>query len=793
MKLKKIYAIMAFQLFAGSLFAQAQLDSLAVTKLSPLFSQPTLKNNKLVVPKIKGYEVSLIGSDNKVVIDLNGQISQPLIDKKVNVLYKIVRKSDHAFGEIPMKDIVIKGVYGDQGVGEQPFVIPSLREWYGVDGVFKLRSESAIVLQQQDEESAKAAQLLKEDIKKLIGLDLPVRTGEPKAGDIFIGSKGDKALGNEGYSLKIDDVFSIQAPNYNGKVFGTRTLLQLLSQNNKQLTIPKGFSRDYPTYEVRGFMLDVGRKFFTIDFLNDYVELMSYYKMSNFHIHLSDNAFPKYFNYNWDNTYSGFRLENERYPNLASKDGHYTKAEFIALQKKALRYGVTIIPEIDVPAHSLAISQAVPGVGSEKYGQDHLDLDNPLTYEVVKNIFDEYTKGPNPVFIGEEVHVGTDEYDKSESEKFRKFTDFVIKVVQGNGKKVRAWGALTHAQGTTPVTVKDVRLNMWYNGYADPIAMKKLGYQQISTPDGWLYIVPAAGYYYDYLNTDNLYNNWEPRKIGDITFEKGDPIVDGGMFAVWNDIAGNGISEKDVHNRVFPAVQVLSEKMWGAEDLHSSLFTFNEKKKSVIEAPGLNMRGHYIADDPLLLYLNFDSQTRNQLDNEWKDAQASGTQFEKGIKGNGLKFTGDASQLVLPIAEIGEQYTVSFWVKPAAQLKGDLFKSKNAKIFSDDKGLGFTRDGYQYYFDYSLPVNEWSQVSITGDNIGTQLYVNGKLVKDMKPYDVVMPYKDKNNGKEIKYKKVQTLVFPLSEISLKNAILDELKVYNQKMTAQELMSEFRMR
>lgn len=792
MKLKKIYAILAFQLIAGSLFAQEQLDSLAVTKLSPLFSQPTLKNNKLVVPQIKGYEVSLIGSDNKVVIDLNGHISQPLIDKKVNVLYKIVRKSDRAFGEIPMKDIVIKGVYGDKGVGEQPFVIPSLREWYGVDGVFQLRPESAIVLEQQNEESSKVAQLLKEDIKKLIGLDLPVRTGEPKAGDIFIGSKGDKALGNEGYSLKIDDVFSIQAPNYNGKVFGTRTLLQLLAQNKKQLSIPKGFSRDYPTYEVRGFMLDVGRKFFTIDFLNDYVEMMSYYKMSNFHIHLNDNAFQQYFNYDWDKTYAGFRLENERYPNLASKDGHYTKAEFIALQKKALRYGVTIIPEIDVPAHSLAISHAIPEVGSRKFGMDHLDLDNPKSYEVVKNIFDEYTKGPNPVFIGEEVHIGTDEYAKSESEKFRKFTDYVIKVVQDNGKKVRAWGALTHAQGTTPVRVKDVRLNMWYNGYADPIAMKKLGYQQISTPDGWLYIVPAAGYYYDYLNTDNLYNNWEPRMIGDITFEKGDPIVDGGMFAVWNDIAGNGISEKDVHNRVFPAIQVLAEKMWGATDQHTSLFTFNQKKKSVIEAPGLNMRGHYAALDPVIVHLNFDSQTRNQMDNEWKEASTTGTQFEKGIKDNGLKFTGETSKLILPIAEIGEQYTVSFWIKPETNLVGDLFVSKNAKVFSDGKGLGYARDGYQYYFDYTLPINEWSQVSITGDHIGTQLYVNGKLIKDMKPFDVVMPYKDKNNGKEIKYKKVQTLVFPLAQISLKGAVLDELKVYNQKMNGREIASEFKM-
>lgn len=787
-KLRHFFIILFFPFYSA--VAQDQLDSLTIAKLLPQIEALQIAKDRVALPEIKDYTIAIIGSDNKVVIGLDGSVRQPLIDKKVNLLLKIIRKKDKAYAEIPVKDLLVNGQYRDKGVGKMPFVIPSLREWHGVSGSFILENETAIVLERGTPDNEQVADLLKQDIEKLFGYSLKIKEGTPKKGDIFIKNEADINLGEEGYALTVEDIITISAPKYKGRLFATRTILQMLG-NGKINPIQKGFARDYPTYEVRGIMIDVGRKFFTIDFLNDYVEMLSYYKMSNFHIHLNDNGFKKYFNNDWDSTYAGFRLENERYPGLASKDGFYTKKEFIALQKKAEKYGITIIPEIDVPAHSLAIAHAIPEVGSRKYGMDHLDLDNPLSYEVVKNIFDEYTKGPNPVFIGEEVHIGTDEYDKSESEKFRKFTDYVIKAVQANGKKVRAWGALTHAQGNTPVTVKDVTLNMWYNGYADPIEMKKLGYPQISTPDGWLYIVPAAGYYYDYLNTDNLYNNWVPRKIGNVTFEKGDPIVRGGSFAVWNDIAGNGISEKDVHNRVFPAMQILAEKMWTAEDRSVSLYTFNQKRKDMIEAPGLNVRGMYVVADPLMLHLDFEGEIVNRVTNEWNNIIGTNTGFVEGARGTGLKFSGNASSLKLPLEEIGENYTVSFWIKPESGLNGDLFVSKHARVFYNEKGLGYVRDGYTYYFDASLPSDQWSYVSVTGDQIGTQLYLNGKLVKNMNPVDVIMPNKEPN-GNEIKYKKVQTLVFPLSEVTLLGGVLDELKVYNKKLSALEVASEFSM-
>ena len=126
-------------------------------------------------------------------------------------------------------------------------------------------------------------------------------------------------------------------------------------------------------------------------------------------------------------------------------------------------------------------------------------------------------------------------------------------------------GALTHANGETPVKSENVIMSAWYNGYAEPKEMVKQGYKLISIPDGLIYIVPAAGYYYDYLNTKYLYENWTPAHVGKAVFEEKDSAILGGMFAVWNDHVGNGISVKDIHHRLFPALQTLAVKTWDAK------------------------------------------------------------------------------------------------------------------------------------------------------------------------------------------------------------------------------------
>ena len=774
--IKKTILTITLGLILNAAFAQNK--NVAAPAVSDIPAIKPGDKNITLPASPEGYHLVLKGSDHLPVIDSMGKIVKPLVSTKVSLYFQLIKNNADTTRYDISKQVTVPGKYLDKGANPQPFVIPTLREWHGDQGYFLLTPAARIVINAANKSALqKAADILQRELKEQSGINLKTITGKPRKGDIFLTlDEKDNAIGEEGYYFNVGSFIRISALKYQGLFWGTRTLLQLLEHKK---SIPHGIARDYPEFKVRGFVLDDGRKFFSLQFLRDYVKLMSYYKMNDFQIHLNDNGFKKYFNNNWDSTYSAFRLENTTYPGLTAKDGSYTKQEFIALQQLADDYAVRIIPEIDVPAHALAFTKVVPAIGSKQYGMDHLDLHNPLTQTVIENVFKEYLSGDHPVFTGREVHIGTDEYAKKEAEAFRAFTDHMIKYVQRFGKDVRVWGALTHAQGTTPVTVKNVTMNTWYNGYANPVEMKKLGYQQISTPDGWLYIVPAAGYYYDYLDIKNIYNNWTPSIIGDVRFQPGDPTIIGGSFAEWNDIVGNGISEKDVHDRVFPAMQVLSEKMWAANDTLVKFEDFAVQSKKVGEGPSINIRGKIGKDDqPLVAHFNFDGKD--------KRVSSETITYVKGYKGSALSFSGKKSFARLPYTEAGYNYTVSFWIYPSANNVNDatIFKSPNAvlKLKQGSTGkLGFSRDGYNFDFDYMVPENTWTHIVIGGTNKGTSLYINGKLQKKL--YGNLIEFTDKD---KTKLPKVETLVFPLQTVGGFNGKIDELQIWNKVLTDQEI-------
>ncbi|MGM9477814.1 family 20 glycosylhydrolase [Pedobacter sp. GSP4] len=762
----------------GFLFGQT--DS-AIVKSIPNIKAISLGDKKIVFPESpNGYHLVFKGSNRGSVVDENGNITTPLVASKVDLYFQLINNTSDSVKYDISKQVVVPGKFPDGGVNPQPFVIPALSEWHGSKGDISLTASSRIVLSAvHEKELQRAANILKQELKDQLGFSFAIVKGKAKKGDILLTLNAkDKSIGEEGYYFNTDEYITISAINYQGLFWGTRTLLQLLEQKN---SIPKGLARDYPEFKVRGFVLDVGRKFFSLQFLRDYVKFMSYYKLNDFQIHLNDNGFKKYFNDNWDETYSAFRLENTTYPGLTAKDGSYTKKEFMALQQLASDYAVRIIPEIDAPAHALAFTKVVPEIGSKAYGMDHLDLHNPLTYTVMENVFKEYISGSKPVFMGKAVHIGTDEYAKKDAEVFRDFTDHMIKYVESFGKDVRLWGALTHAKGTTPVKVDNVVMNTWYNGYADPVEMKKLGYKQISTPDGWLYIVPAAGYYYDYLNIKNIYNKWTPSMIGNVRFSPGDPTILGGSFAVWNDIVGNGITEKDVHDRVFPAMQVLSQKMWGGSDVPLKFEDFNNRSKKIGEGPSLNIGGKISkSEKTFTVHFNFDKQENN--------IHTTGAVYAAGYSKNALSFSGKNSYAKLPYTEIGYNYTVSFWVNPAEHNLEDavLFKSPNAIVKLKQKStgkLGFSRDGYDMDFDYTLPENSWTHVVITGTNKGTSLYINGKPEKRLYDNWIVFTDKDKT-----KMRKSETLFFPLQTVGGFKGKLDELQIWNRVLSDEEILA-----
>lgn len=643
-------------------------------------------------------------------------------------------------------------------INPKPFVVPELKTWSGAEGQTALSGR--IVVKNAKLKAVAAA--LAADYKEMFGKELTIVNGATKGGDVVLSLKKYKALGDEGYTMNVGSAVEITAATERGAFWATRTLLQIAEQH-KDGNLPKGKTTDVPEYKLRGFMIDCGRKFIPMSYLRDLAKIMAYYKMNTLQVHLNDNGFRQYFGGDWNKTQAAFRLECDTYPGLTAKDGSYSKQEFIDFQKLAEQNGVEVIPEIDAPAHSLAFTQYKNEIGSKEYGMDHLDLFNPETYKFMDGLWKEYIGGKNPVFIGKRVHIGTDEYSNAKKdvvEKFREFTDHYIKYVESFGKQAVVWGALTHANGDTKVKNKGVLMDIWYNGYADPVEMKKQGYKLVSIPDGLVYIVPAAGYYYDYLNCQYLYEHWTPAVIGNKTFEENDPMIEGGMFAVWNDHAGNGISTKDVHHRVYPALQTLAVKCWTGKETKLPYAEFDSKRAELSEAPGVNELGRLGKPGSVVLE----------------------------------KATVNAGE-TLNAEEIGYNYAVTFTIDGKQEANGtELFRSANAVVYlaDPDQGkLGFERDGYRNLFNYRIPAGEKHTITIEGTNKMTRLLVDGAVKEELGPKTLYVMRDQDRAHYQVKgtytYEPVvyqptdqiyyqRTLVFPLRKAGNFKSAITNLKV-----------------
>lgn len=646
-------------------------------------------------------------------------------------------------------------------VNPKPFVVPELSSWTGAEG--KVTPSGRIVVLSPS--LMDVAQALKADYMTMFSRDLTIVKAKPNAkvsnGDIVLSKVDNAELGEEGYVLNVGETINIEAATPQGAYWATRTILQI-SEQSASRSLPCGKSVDVPAYPLRGFMMDCGRKYIPLDYMDKLVKVMSYYKMNCLQVHLNDNGFKQYFGNDWSKTYSAFRLESEYFPGLEAKDGFYTKKDFIRFQKDAMKQYVEIIPEIDVPAHSLAFTQYRPSLGSDRFGMDHLDLTNPEVVPFLDSLFTEYLTGKEPVFVGKRVHIGTDEYsnsDKKVVEKFRELTDYLIKKVESFGKQAVAWGALTHANGETPVKSENVLMDIWYNGYADPVEMKKQGFKLISIPDGWVYIVPAAGYYYDYLNCQWLYGAWTPAQIGGVKFEERDPDIVGGMFAVWNDHCGNGITVKDIHHRLMPAMQTLSTKCWTADSTRLAWEEFDYKRKFLSEAPGVDVLARSLG----------------------RTGKVTAIHPSRTIKPN--------TKLDWFGPEIGYNYTVSFDIVASEINKGDvLFVGPNSKVYlaSESGHLAFEREGLVNEFDYIVPKGQRVNITVKGTNRETVLIVNGQFRQSL--YALTIGSAQTNAGaagassdpySAAKMYYQRTLVFPLESTGNFKGEISNLTVTNE--------------
>ena len=554
------------------------------------------------------------------------------------------------------------------------------------------------------------------------------REWRPAAGEVAVNPakavyaiRPDAALGREGYELTIaaDGSIRATAPTATGLGWARQTVEQLARAGK----VPAGTVRDWPKYRVRGMMLDVGRKFVRMETLRKMLRDLAFYKINVFHIHLNDDGQPGFMDEK--EGYSAFRLECATCPELTAKDGHYTKAEFRAFMKEASALGVTVIPEIDTPAHSGAIIRCRPEFEG-RYGRTHLALDKPEVRDFIEKVFAEYLDGSDPVFAGRYVHVGTDEYDPREAENFRAYTDWIFRMVRRHGHEPAAWGALDHAAGRTPVVAdKDIVMDIWFNGFYDPLKALEAGYSIVAVTG---YVIPAAGLYGDYLDLGSIYDDWEPYVIEDKKVAWDDPRLLGGKFAIWNDMTGNGISEDDIADRLLYEIPTIAEKMWTGKVEGFDFDTFKAMADAIGEAPGVNL-----ADRP--------------------------------TGPNGTPGPGDEA--------IG-------WSTGAWRVEFDLTlgeATRDVVLFDDGTSqvkvfagghFGFSRDGYDWRSQTALAAGKTHRLVLEGDAAGVWLEVDGVRTDDTR--NVMHRGKD-CFGRMRDFRVMRTLHFPLKCIAPKGTVV----------------------
>lgn len=737
---------------------------------------------EVTLPEIEGYTVSYNGTDFEQVVDDDLTIYQPVVDKDVKVSFKVTDTdtNDYRFKEV---NVTIPGKYSsDESDNSAPNVLPELAEWKGGNGDFVIDGSTKIVY--QDDALKATAEALANDYEELTDKSLEVTKGTADNGDISLALTSDKSQGlqDEGYLMEIsNNSVAITAQTTTGAYWATRTILQSVKQTGD---IPCGITRDYPLYEIRGFILDVGRKTFTMDFLKQVVKQMSWYKMNDFQVHLNDNLIPIENLEDPMTAYSAFRLESDvkkggngglNQQDLTSTDLFYTKEEFKSFIKESRTYGVNIVPEIDTPAHSLALTKVRPDLrhGTNGRENDHLALrdkyDESLSF--VQSIFDEYMKTDDPVFDQQTtVHVGADEYN-ADKEAYRKFSDDMLKYVQDTGRTARIWGSLTQCSGTTPVRSENVQMNLWNFGYANMDQMYEQGYDLINCNDGNYYIVPNAGYYYDRLYDSTLYN-LPINSIGGVTIPAGDEQMIGGAFAVWNDMTDyleNGISQYDVYDRIENAIPLFGAKLWGIND--NSLEEANQIRNQLGGAPGTNFDYQVPTDENGVI-------AHYKLDD--LSGLTAGTNADiTSVDGrNALQLNGKESYVTSPIVTAGLGNDLRVKVKRTSSSSDEqiLFESDygSIKAIQKDTGkVGFSREGRDYSFSYELPVNEWVELEFKNEINVTKLYVNGQLIDTLGDDEQV-------EGRPL----VATTMFPLERIgSQSNAFVgyvDDIRLSTEK-------------
>lgn len=553
-------------------------------------------------------------------------------------------------------------------------IIPQPVEVKVGQGAFVLNTASTI---QADQGLTSIVHIFNDHISKATGFRLKTSsTSSKNAISLQLLKLTDTQLGDEGYRLQVTgESIAIAANKPAGIFYGMQTLLQLLPAEiesktlvkNVKWTVPSVKIMDKPRFGWRGLMFDVSRHFFTKAEVKEFIDNMAMYKYNLMHFHLTDDQ--------------GWRLEIKSLPKLTevgawnvkktgrfnyfseptsdeprTYGGFYTQEDMKEIIQYAKDRFVDIMPEVDVPGHSLAAIASypelscTPGTYKVNSGEPFMNwydggfsamIDNTLcpANEKVYTFLDKVFTEIAALFPFEYIHMGGDECAKNFWEKNDQIKDlmkrenlkdmhevqayFVGKVnniINSKGKKMMGWDEILEGG-----LVKGASVMSW-RGMNGGIEAAKKGHEVVMTPTTYAYL--------DYMQGDGAI---EPPVYASLRLKKSyelDPVPAGVDPKLIKGTQGNIWTEQMFNTRhleymVWPRAFAISEVAWspktaknwdafvGRVEDHFNRFNFADRKFAPsIYDPSIKVKmdakGKFLVDleteiNGLSIYYSFDN------------------------------------------------------------------------------------------------------------------------------------------------------------------------------------------
>jgi len=492
---------------------------------------------------------------------------------------------------------------------QTPQIIPQPLELIKGQGSFTINEKTGINLAVQDNELRSVADKLNIALKRAAGFELNTNA-QPGKNVIHFNMSTTAGLGEEGYILSVNpERIQILAEKPAGLFYAVQSILQLLpkeiesktAQSGIQWSIPAVEIRDKPRFGWRGAMLDVSRHFFTKQEVKQFIDDIARYKYNLLHFHLTDDQ--------------GWRIEIKSYPKLTEvgawnvkktgrfgtfappadtepRDygGFYTQDDIRELVQYARERYVNILPEIDVPGHSMAAVASypdlscTPGTYKVNSGEPFMDwhgngqftarIDNTLcpSNEKVYTFLDKVFSEVSALFPFPYIHMGGDECAKNFWEKNAQikelmtreklkdmhavqsyFVGRVSKIVSSKGKKLIGWDEILEGG-----LVKDAAVMSW-RGMKGGIEAAKMGHEVVMTPTTHVYV--------DYMQGDAAI---EPPVYASLRLKKSyefepvpqgvDPkLIKGGQANMWTEQIYN---TRHLDYMMWPRGFAIAEALW---------------------------------------------------------------------------------------------------------------------------------------------------------------------------------------------------------------------------------------